>query len=242
MKALIISEDKKLIDFYSSIFVNFNIDVIVYKWFLKALDNVEEIKPEIIVLNTEEYPRHWKILVQFLKSGIAGEKPCYILHSPKVFDEQENKKIDFLNIDCYVTSFDEFQTDKIKSLLSKITNKNEPEQIINDNVENDCFSVDMLLNNAPKKDSFSQGFYILTNPINQKFIYGKYLEYNGNKITCKIENDDDFLGIENNSIINYVSFYNNQECKTFSAKVNEYLELSNQKFIVLDVCDFYEEK
>ena len=36
--------------------------------------------------------------------------------------------------------------------------------------------------------------------------------------------------------------YKKKECKSFSADVNEYLDISEQKFIVLDICDFYEEK
>ena len=49
MKALVISEDKELVKFYTDIFNENKIDVINYNWLLKAMDNVEEIKPDFIV-------------------------------------------------------------------------------------------------------------------------------------------------------------------------------------------------
>ena len=75
-----------------------------------------------------------------------------------------------------------------------------------------------------------------------RFLYNKYLEYNGKKITCKVDDMEDFCGIDSSCFIKYVTFYNKNECKSFSADVNEYLDISEQKFIVLDICDFYEEK
>ena len=70
MKALVISEDKELVKFYTDIFNENKIDVINYNWLLKAMDNVEEIKPDFIVVSSVEYPRHWKTLVQYVKSEI----------------------------------------------------------------------------------------------------------------------------------------------------------------------------
>ena len=40
MKALVISEDKELVKFYTDIFKENKIDVINYNWLLKAMDNV----------------------------------------------------------------------------------------------------------------------------------------------------------------------------------------------------------
>ena len=55
MKALIISEDEKVYTTLDEILKNANYDTIIYKWLLKALDNIEEIRPDLIVVSSSEY-------------------------------------------------------------------------------------------------------------------------------------------------------------------------------------------
>lgn len=246
MKAIIISDDKVLVDFYKNIFTAKKIDIINYKWLLKAMDNVEEIKPDFIIVNTFEYPRHWKILSQFLKSGIAGDKICFILHSSLQLENDELLKAKHLLVDGIITSTNSDQVEFLNEKIDEfILNKNNSYKNQDDDKEKSCeedlFSVDMLLNDKSNLEACT-GYYIISHPASGKYITGKYLEYNGNKITCKIDNLNDFAGIDDNCFIKYVSFYNKNECKSFTAKVNEYLDLSDEKFIVLDICDFYEEK
>ncbi len=65
MKALVIADNEKVIKRINSTLESFGYDTIVYRWLLKALDNIEEISPHLIVISTEDYPRHWKTLTQF---------------------------------------------------------------------------------------------------------------------------------------------------------------------------------
>ena len=74
MKILIISDDSAFINTIDSYFQKRGHSSIIYKWLIKAMDNLEEIKPEVIIVSADEYPRHWKSLVQFMDSGIAGNK------------------------------------------------------------------------------------------------------------------------------------------------------------------------
>ena len=106
--------------------------------------------------------------------------------------------------------------------------------------EDELFSVDMIMNNDEAKTVNNSGFYLLTNPKTGKFISGKSLEYDGHKITCHIKDINAFEGIEKDTNIQYFTYSNKDECKSFSAIVNDYLDLQNEKFIVLDICDFYE--
>lgn len=280
MKALVISEDKELVKFYTDIFTENKIDVINYNWLLKAMDNVEEIKPDFIVVNSVEYPRHWKTLVQYVKSEIFIGPIFFVLQVNNNFSEDERKKAECLGINEIVSSFSEYFKKKITSRINELvegsmqeeTGGIELEKSAEQNEESESssfeeaqtktisqesestetessqtsddglFSVDMIVNKAKKKSVECPGSYLLTNPVTGKVIYGKYLEYDGKKITCKVDNAEDFSGIENKSFIKYITFCNKKECKSFSANVNEYLDLAEQKFLVLDICDFYEEK
>lgn len=280
MKALVISEDKELVKFYTDIFTENKIDVINYNWLLKAMDNVEEIKPDFIVVNSVEYPRHWKTLVQYVKSEIFIGPIFFVLQVNNNFSDDERKKAECLGINEIVSSFSEYFKKKITSRINELVEGSmqkesggiELEKSAEQNDESESpsfeesqtktisqesestetelsqtsddglFSVDMIVNKAKKKSVECPGSYLLTNPVTGKVIYGKYLEYDGKKITCKVDNLEDFSGIENKSFIKYITFCNKKECKSFSANVNEYLDLAEQKFLVLDICDFYEEK
>ena len=74
MKAIIISDDSKTIEVLDKVLVEHNFDTIIYRWLLKALDNIEEIRPDLVIVSVSEYPRHWKTLTQFVASGIGGER------------------------------------------------------------------------------------------------------------------------------------------------------------------------
>ena len=302
MKALVISEDKELVKFYTDIFNENKIDVINYNWLLKAMDNVEEIKPDFIVVSSVEYPRHWKTLVQYVKSVIFIGPTFFILQVSNNFSDDERKKAECLGINEIVSSFSDYFKKKIIARICEFaegadddgtdeaTTIEVPQSEPTDSAQNDAapseetqseelksdatqpeaaeneatevkstelesaepepvqasddglLSVDMIVNKSKKKTVECPGSYLLTNPVTGKVIYGKYLEYDGRKITCKVDNPEDFSGIESKSFIKYITYCNKKECKSFSANVNEYIDLSEQKFLVLDICDFYEEK
>ena len=63
MKALIISDKQEIIDFSSKFLKENGYDIIVYRWLLKAIDNIEEIQPDLIILSVAEYPRDRKSVV-----------------------------------------------------------------------------------------------------------------------------------------------------------------------------------
>lgn len=246
MKALIINEDNFVAEELNFILKEKNIETINYSWLLKAMDNIEEIQPDIIIINASEYPRHWKILAQYIKSEIVGKKILFFLYTPYVFSDIELKKAEALDVDYILTSFEEAQVKNIyNKIFGKIEAGNNSDDSYSDSEDDEneaLFSVDMLLNNNKDNEVPAKGYYILTNPLTGQFVSGKYLEYDGKKITCQIDNPEDFEGIEKNTSIKYVTYSNQFECKSFSATVNDYLEFPNEKFVILNICNMYEEE
>ena len=98
MKALLIAEDDEVILNISAALRNTGYEIIVYRWLLKALDNVEEIAPDVVIISTAEYPRHWKTFAQFAASGICGSVPRIILHNGRPLSEEDKQKARTLNI------------------------------------------------------------------------------------------------------------------------------------------------
>ncbi len=97
MKILIISESNSVLDSCNDFFTKNGFDTICYSWLLKALDNITEIKPDVVVINSVDYPRHWKTLVQYARS-VQGSIKTVFLIVPNEIDTDEKKKMEALKV------------------------------------------------------------------------------------------------------------------------------------------------
>ena len=121
MKAIIICDDEEVIGKVDAALASLSYDTIIYRWLLKALDNIEEIRPDIVVVSASDYPRHWKTLTQFIKSGIAGKIPDVVLYVPKSFTEAEKKKAQKLGVKGMFDSCDESGIALFRSIVASPT-------------------------------------------------------------------------------------------------------------------------
>lgn len=119
MKALLITDDEKAITNISEVLKSAGYDVIVYKWLLKAMDNLEEIKPHLIVISTKDYPRHWKTLAQYASGINSDYKPELILYAEEPLSEDELKKAETLRVRGIFNSCEVEGLDKLRQILSK---------------------------------------------------------------------------------------------------------------------------
>lgn len=119
MKALLIADDEKAITNISEVLKSAGYDVIVYKWLLKAMDNLEEIKPHLIVISTKDYPRHWKTLAQYASGINSDYKPELILYAEEPLSEDELKKAETLRVRGIFNSCEVEGLDKLRQILSK---------------------------------------------------------------------------------------------------------------------------
>ena len=132
MKAVIIAESEKIIDEFSQYYKLNGYDIIVYHWLMKAMDNIEEIDPDLIFINAEEYPRHWKILCQYI-TGI-NKSPKIVLYSSRNLIDEDKEKAKILNIDSVINSSEDLQEVCTLEELSPTTAETE-NQIFEDKSE-----------------------------------------------------------------------------------------------------------
>lgn len=220
MKALVISDDSNIINACDDFFNNKGFDTIIYRWLLKALDNIEEIRPDCIIISSSEYPRHWKTLVQFVKSGIGGDNIALYLYEPKPLSEGDLKKAKMLGVTGYFTSFSKKQLD----ILSKSLD--------------DFFGLEILkeqnVSIAQEKES---GEFIFTNPETNQFITGKLTTYDLNKFVCELDYDDFYndLTIDQELPVCTYSIDNaNYNC---TAKIEDIKFSDDDKYLLLNICD-----
>ena len=119
MKALLVADNEKAIENISQVLKTAGYDIIIYRWLLKALDNIEEISPHLIVVSTADYPRHWKTLAQYATTYFGDYKPQLILFTDENFNEEEQKKADFLKVRGCFDSIGVEGLDKLREILSK---------------------------------------------------------------------------------------------------------------------------
>lgn len=124
MIALIISDSKHETALLETYIKQIGYDTITYNWFMKALDNLEEISPSLIVLNAVDYPRHWKVLAQYIKDSFSTKIVLYV----QDITEEEQKKAEYLNVLGYIKGFTNQDISDLKMLLLSDSEENEISQ------------------------------------------------------------------------------------------------------------------
>jgi DNA-binding NarL/FixJ family response regulator len=59
----------------------YGISVVHYKHPIKALDNLDETLPRIVLYDVQDFPRHWKILVKYLRDEFPKDEVVFLLFS-----------------------------------------------------------------------------------------------------------------------------------------------------------------
>lgn len=76
--------------------------VIRYMSLIKAIDNIREIEPGVIIISTDDYPHQWKILVQFIQGNIFSlAQPQIFLVGSYILEPQDIQMAQQLGITVY---------------------------------------------------------------------------------------------------------------------------------------------
>ena len=215
MKILIISDDSAFINTIDSYFQKRGHSSIIYKWLIKAMDNLEEIKPEVIIVSADEYPRHWKSLVQFMESGIAGNKFKIFLYKKTPFSEQDSQKITKLKIS------------KIFSKLDEVTINNTFNHLFTSKTQS-VAQTKKKIENVQNDNSL-----IITNPGTHNFIYGTYSFIDNTNLL--FTTTDKYYEPKIDENILKLSYKVNDKLITTSGKILKISKETNIKKIVIKI-------
>ena len=236
MKALVISDRAEIIDFVTPLLKKKSFDIIHYRWIIKALDNIEEIQPDIIVLSAMEYPRHWKTLAGFVQSGIGGNDVKLYLYDTKPLSTEDAKKA----YDLHILSFEED--------FKKSEDFNTSEDIVSEPVEiEDSFiEVDELTASTNVEQPADNDDFISMDIIDLKDVDLAFNDKNGKLQFCEakynperhcVELMKDSRVLVDTVFLKYVSMQDGNRINSFSADVKR-----ESDSICFYIKDYYEEK
>ncbi|MDR3276613.1 MAG: PilZ domain-containing protein [Treponema sp.] len=105
MKLLLIAAGDEIREALSRIAEPLGLALIHYRHILKAMDNLDELSPQAVLISTRDFPRHWKPLVQFAKTNVAGQTSsvgptgcAVLLLRGEDFPPEEAQKACFLGV------------------------------------------------------------------------------------------------------------------------------------------------
>ena len=265
MKALIISEDEKVYSSLNESLRKAGYDTIIYKWLLKALDNIEEIQPDCIVVSSSEYPRHWKTLVQFVKSGIGGDNVDIYLYEPNPISQEDQEKAKILGITGYFESLESFNIPPVAAIETPAACEptvaaevdeppiaSEPPvaaepPVVAEPVEAQLAEVDadakVEVEASPETPAIiNSGHFIFTAPQSKKFVCGKFFDYNGKTLSCSFYEPAEMENLSHDEVISAFTFFDSKVSRNASVVVKELVKiLPSNPFVIVEIQEIYEQ-
>ena len=98
MKLLLVLDSDDTYNLISMYVKPLGFELIRYHHVLKAMDSLDEIDPRAIVISARDFPRHWKIMVQFVRSQRSKEDCPIIILTGENFPIDERSKASFLGV------------------------------------------------------------------------------------------------------------------------------------------------
>jgi len=78
MKALLLIESDRIAEIARFYLRPLGFETIRYRNPVKAIDNLEELAPDALIVSARDFPRHWKVIAEVLRSE-RGKEDCVIV-------------------------------------------------------------------------------------------------------------------------------------------------------------------
>ena len=156
MKAMLIADTDTSVRKITDCISPWGFDIIHYRSALKAIDNIEEIKPDAVFISTSDFPRHWKTIVQFIRADTGKDRTVIILLTGDRFTSDDADKAVYIGVQAI-----------IKETLAEANDEQQILQIFSryKHVESDYPGFDATI--------AKNAVFLFTNPLNDAIITGK---------------------------------------------------------------------
>lgn len=121
MKLLLVASDEELKRKLAFHLRPIGVELIHYSNPIKAMDNLEEIEPEVVVFSSSDFPRHWKPFLKLLRKDKARTESIFILLRGDDFSVTEAAKAVHLEVNGIIQESD--GPDRVFARLEEILNR-----------------------------------------------------------------------------------------------------------------------
>ena len=121
MKALIVIDSDPAYNLVSFYLRPLGFDFVRYRLPLKAMDNVDEVDPDAVLISAEDFPRHWKTLVQFIRTERDKKRTAIVILKGSTFSYEDAAKASFLGVNGIASENldDPEEIDRVQSILAR---------------------------------------------------------------------------------------------------------------------------
>ncbi|MDR2798781.1 MAG: PilZ domain-containing protein [Treponema sp.] len=102
MKLLLVIGSDDTFDRVSYYTTSMGFDLIRYRYVLKSMDNLDEVDPQGIIISAQDFPWHWKVLLQFVRSERTKEACPIIILKGIQFPLEASSKAFYLGVNGLV--------------------------------------------------------------------------------------------------------------------------------------------
>lgn len=103
MKALLITDTDTSVRMIQDNIGQYGFDIIRYRSAIKAWDNLEEIAPDVVFISAVDFPRHWKTIVQYVRSDTGKDRTVIILLTNERFTPEDADKAVHIGVQAIVS-------------------------------------------------------------------------------------------------------------------------------------------
>ncbi len=121
MKILVVAENERTTSIIKKHLAPFGFDFIFYSNPVKAMDNIPEIAPEMVIFSAEDYPRHWKPFLIVLRQYFSHKESVFILLKTPLFPQEEAEKAAYLEVNGLIDedASESVLVDRMKAIFSR---------------------------------------------------------------------------------------------------------------------------
>jgi hypothetical protein len=128
VKILLVSEREELKAYIRHNFMPRGAEIIQYYNPIKAMDNLDEVEPDVVLFSAQDFPRHWKPFLIFLRDSKAREQCVFVILSGDEFDHEEADKAQALQVNGIVHERlqDHRELERLKDLINRYRDIGDP--------------------------------------------------------------------------------------------------------------------
>lgn len=131
MKAILVVEDDEVADIVRYNLKPLGLDIIRYRDPIKALDNLDEILPDAVIMSARDFPRHWKTIVVDLRSARPKASCAIILLKGEFFPFEEAAKAAYLGVNGVIKEdlADPAELDRLLQIIKRYIQVDESRRV-----------------------------------------------------------------------------------------------------------------